>query len=440
MQSWLHSLSEWKNKKRYSLSTKLLMLFFVVSLVFVVIVGGSGSYYFKHHFKDRIMPHLFQYLEYVRHDIGIPADLQKAQTLADQLNITIAIIDERGVWTSSGQVLLRELIEEEYSYTYQGVRYSEIEIGRQEYAGMHIDGTIFLFDLGGVKHHKRPRALVPLVFLLLMAFVLYRATRRLFAPILDIQHSVKRIGSGELDHRVDIQRNDELGLLADDINEMAAELQKMLDAKRQLLLAVSHELRSPLTRTNVAIEMLEQGPLKEQIKEDMQEMEQLIADILDMERLSTHHSALDCSQQEVGALCQHVINRYFHQEGIQFDAPPAAVVATIDEARCTLLLKNLLANAVKYQQHKTTLTLRASQEVVELTVCDDGQGIDPQHIPHLMEPFYRVDPARQRQTGGYGLGLYLCRVITEAHGGAIAITSQPAQGTCVAVTLPLVGR
>lgn len=240
----------------HSLSKKLLLLFFTVSMIFLVIVGVSGGHYFKHHFKDRVMPHLLLYLEYVRNDIGIPADLEKAQALAQTLNIDIAIIDHRGVWTSNGQTLSLDQFEEEFSYTHQGVRYSEIDVGRKDYAGMQVGETTFLFDFGAIKMHQRPRALVPLIFLVLMAFILYYATRKLFAPILQIQTSVKRIGSGELSHRISLDRSDELGVLANDINEMAVELQKMLDAKRQLLLAVSHELRSPLTRANIAVEML----------------------------------------------------------------------------------------------------------------------------------------------------------------------------------------
>jgi methyl-accepting chemotaxis protein len=242
-------ISFWKHEKRQlSLSKKLLLLFLMISVTFLLIAGGSGSYYFKHHFKDHVLPHLFQYLEYVRNDIGVPADLQKAQVLADKLDIDIAIIDGRGVWTSDGGVLPWEQREEEESYTHRGVRYTEIDIGHKDYAGMHINDTTFLFNLGAIKSHKHPRALLPLLFLVLMAYVLYRVTRKLFAPILQIQISVKRIGLGELSHRVAINRHDELGVLADDINAMAAELQKMLDAKRQLLLAVSHELRSPLSR------------------------------------------------------------------------------------------------------------------------------------------------------------------------------------------------
>ncbi|MCK7580708.1 MAG: sensor histidine kinase [Chromatiales bacterium] len=82
------------------------------------------------------------------------------------------------------------------------------------------------------------------------------------------------------------------------------------------------------------------------------------------------------------------------------------------------------------------VTLSATPEGATLTVRDHGTGIAPEHLPHLTEPFYRADPARRRETGGYGLGLYLCRVIAEAHGGMLAIESTPGRGTTVRVMLP----
>jgi signal transduction histidine kinase len=331
-------------------------------------------------------------------------------------------------------------VEQEYGYDHEGIHYGEFEIGEKDYAGMQVDGTTFLFTFGPVKHYKRPKALVPLFFLLLMAYVLYLATRKLFAPILQIQSGVKRIGTGELDYRLDVRRNDELGLLANDINDMAAELQKMLDAKRQLLLAVSHELRSPLTRANVAVELLENNHLKDQIKDDIQEMEKLINDILETERFSSHHNHLERAEQNINILCLEVIDTYFPQDSIQINLPEPEAIAFVDKSLFTLLLKNLIANAVKYQNKQTTLTVELVDGFLQIVVCDDGNGVEAKHLPHLTEPFYRVDPARQRQTGGYGLGLYLCRVISQAHDGEIHITSNLGEGTCVTARLLISGQ
>jgi signal transduction histidine kinase len=104
-----------------------------------------------------------------------------------------------------------------------------------------------------------------------------------------------------------------------------------------------------------------------------------------------------------------------------------------------LLLKNLLENALRYSPATQAPVLRCcyDEQQLYLTLQDQGPGIAAEHLPHLTEPFYRVDPARQRKTGGYGLGLYLCRMIAQAHGGSLTIESVPGQGTTVTVILPL---
>lgn len=104
------------------------------------------------------------------------------------------------------------------------------------------------------------------------------------------------------------------------------------------------------------------------------------------------------------------------------------------------MLKNLLENALRHNgpdSQPPLLSLEQDQDELVFTVQDYGEGIEEQHLPHLTEPFYRVDPARQRQTGGYGLGLYLCRVIAETHGGTLEIKSRRGAGTTIVVRLPL---
>lgn len=429
--------------KRYKyplnrLSKKLILLFLVIALLFLLVVGASLSHFFKYHFKYHVKPHLFQYLEYVRNDIGVPADREKAQTLANKLNIDIVIIDEMGAWASNAETINTQDIQIEDQYTNNGIEYGEVEIGRKDYASMAANGTMFLFDLSQIKQQGgHPRALMPLAFLLVILLALYYATRKLFAPILTIQSGVKTIGSGKLDHRIHINRKDELGELANNINDMAAELQKMLDAKRQLLLAVSHELRSPLTRANVAIEMLDDSGFKQQIKDDIQEIESLIAEILETERLSSHHHALEKDDYRINDIVREVIRDYFIKSELNLSIPDTELTAFVDKPRIKLLLKNIIGNALQYQTQKTAVTVSTQDNNLLIQVEDDGKGIAESDLPHLTEPFYRVDPARQRQTGGYGLGLYLCRVITEAHEGTLHIDSQINKGTTVTVCLPL---
>jgi signal transduction histidine kinase len=250
---------------------------------------------------------------------------------------------------------------------------------------------------------------------------------------------VQRFGQGELDYRIVIKRRDELGELASNFNEMADDIQQMLDAKRQLLLAISHELRSPLTRARVSLELIDDEKQRLELGKDLAEMERLIEELLETERLSTSHRVLNKKTHSLADLIEEVLQEHFTGRDISRTLPAEAITLDVDGPRIKLLLKNLLDNALRHTPEgaaQPEITLQQEGGDASITVYDYGEGIAAEHIPFLTEPFYRGDASRQRGTGGYGLGLYLCRVIAEAHGGRLSIKSGLGEGTGVAVILP----
>jgi signal transduction histidine kinase len=218
----------------------------------------------------------------------------------------------------------------------------------------------------------------------------------------------------------------------------------MLEAKQQMLLAISHELRSPLTRTKVALEFMEDDQTRQSILEDVEEMERLIEDLLESERLNTRHSKLQRSSVNLAELVEKLLSTDFgdRRERIGFAAPASLEPEAIDATRIRLLVKNLIENALCHSQDdagpvEVTITQTAADQT--LRVRDHGAGMSPEQVNNATEPFYRADSSRCRDTGGFGLGLYLCRRIAEAHGGSLTITSEPGRGTEVIVELPRVG-
>ena len=429
-----------RRKKRHSLSGKLVLLFIVMAVAFVMLVGGGIRHAFQEHFRDNVRPHITQYLEYVKADIGTPPDHGRAQQLADRLNIEIQIIDARTHWSSSGRLANMDAIDIERGFYISGKQYFHVEDDRTHYLMTRDNGATLLFNVPNLRDQRKGfRGWVPLLILLALLLVLYHATRRLFAPLDTIKQGVEQFGAGDLEHRIEVKRKDELGDLASSFNAMADDIRQILDAKRQLLLAISHELRSPLTRSRVAAEMLQDDANKAQIVQDIDEMEALIEELMETERLSSRHRSLNRDMQDMGALVNDVIESRFQDVGVSVVLPATAISLDVDAPRIKLLLKNLLDNAVRHTPEDAPLpevrvTMDAEQVVIAVT--DHGKGIDAQHLPHLTEPFYRVDPSRQRDTGGYGLGLYLCRMIAEAHDGKLQIESTPGEGTTVTVSLP----
>jgi signal transduction histidine kinase len=429
-----------KPRARHSLSGKLILLFVVMAIAFVVLVGSAFRHFVSHHFKDNVQPHIVKYLEYVQEDLGTPPDPQRARQLADQLNLEIHIISGERQWSSTGKNIDTSHATVEHSHIVNGRHYDLVKIGDRDYLVTKAGDATLAFTVP----HLRPergsvRALVPLVILLIVLVVLYHGTRRLFSPIQTIQSGVKRFGQGELDHRIRVNRRDELGELAANFNAMADDIQQMLDAKRQLLLAISHELRSPLTRAKVATELMDNEQQKAQLNHELDEMESLIEELLETERLSTRHSALNKTHQNMNTLIGEVISTSFENARLVVQLPQEPVYLEVDASRIKLLLKNLVDNALRHtsgQSDAPRVRLLADEHAITIRVTDSGPGIEEKHLPHLTEPFYRADPSRQRETGGYGLGLYLCRMIAEAHGGKLSIDSVLGKGTTVSVEMP----
>jgi signal transduction histidine kinase len=245
------------------------------------------------------------------------------------------------------------------------------------------------------------------------------------------------------------QRPDELGELAATINTMGADIGQMLDAKRALLLAISHELRSPLTRARLNTELLPETPelqaSRQALLTDLALMRDLITDLLESERLASPHAALQREPTDLAALTTEVVAGLVGAPPVQLVLAPGLPLLALDRSRLRLLLRNLLDNALRYSQGQAqppVLTLQVEPAAnsgagpgLRLTVRDHGPGVPEAQLAQLAQPFFRPDAARSRSDGGVGLGLYLCRLVAEAHGGRLQLRNA-APGLEVTVTLP----
>jgi len=429
----------------YSLSGRLILIFLGMGLLFVLLVGGAIGGGFKDHFEANIRPHLLQYLEYVQADIGNPQNRAHIADLSRRLQIGIQIDGPLGSWASDGQPIDLAGTEVYRRVTQGGQEFAFGKLNDREYLLSRKGDYLYAYSIA--RQRNVWHVLSPLSVLLAVLFLLYYATRCLFAPIQLIKSGVARIGRGELDHRISLSRCDELGDLADSINTMAADVQQMLDSKRQLLLAISHELRSPLTRAKVAVNLLDDEAQRDEIERELNDLETLIEELLETERLASRHQALHKQTVDLGELAREVLLKFKSGRLPLLHLPDQALLAEVDAVRIKLLLKNLLENALRHTPPEAAapeLHIGDSKsaagpavgKIIEITVSDYGPGIPAEHLPYVTEPFYRADPARHRETGGYGLGLYLCRRIAEAHGGGLEISCGESGGVRVVVRLP----
>ena len=259
---------------------------------------------------------------------------------------------------------------------------------------------------------------------------------RLFRPIRDIGAGAQRYGRGDFSQAIPVRRPDELGELAGRVNTMAADLSGMLEAKRTLLLAISHELRSPLTRARLNAELVADAPERDALLRDLGQMRDLISDLLESERLAQPHAVLQREPTALAELLQAVIEADFSSQPPTLDLPADLPVAAVDRTRLMMLLRNLLDNARRHAPGApVTVSARWADGWLQLAVRDHGPGVPPAQLGRLAEPFYRPDAARQRATGGVGLGLHLCRQVAQAHGGHLEF-EDAAPGLRVRLSLP----
>lgn len=421
-----------------SLSLKLVLVFLMAGIAITLVMHFSTGRVLKQFFQDNIRSHLQQYFHYVNTEIGTPPDLTKAQYLSDSLNVKIIIKGQDIHWSSDGEFLDKIRIHFKQHPNQHGKYESGIYKGRFviRIKNNHHQTT---FITKSDNTLPAPWKLLLNTFLGLFTILglLYLLLRWMISPVKHIQKSIKRIGSGDLNHRIPVTRQDEFGELSTEINAMADDIQNMLEAKQQLLLAISHELRSPITRAKVALSLMDNGELKMGLNDDLGEMESLISDLLEAERLN-HHQVLNLGDADINQLAKDTITKYYTNEPIQQQLDLSIPIGLLDSARMQFVIKNLIANALKHRKQvndEIIITTQQSKTHWILSVEDQGKGIAKQHLPYLTDPFYRVDPSRQRETGGYGLGLYIIKMIAKAHQGKLVIESEENKGTKVSLIL-----
>ena len=291
-------------------------------------------------------------------------------------------------------------------------------------------------------HSLEAHGVLLLALLLFMALVILAAQivlRHLLEPLRALGAAVAQIGAGQLDVRVPIRTDDEFGRLTDAFNQMAERVRGMIRSRDQLLVDVSHELRSPLTRMKVALELPAGDIQHARLSDDVAEMERMVSELLELERLSTGRG-VSAARHDLLRILREVAARYEDRPpGVRVVASAGEMFLDLDADKIRTVLQNLLENAIKYSlPDSQPITLRADETsgAIVVHVTDDGIGIPAADAERVFEPFYRVDPSRSKRTGGYGLGLSICKRVMEAHGGKITVERHSPRGTSFVLTFP----
>jgi two-component system sensor histidine kinase CpxA len=286
---------------------------------------------------------------------------------------------------------------------------------------------------------------------LVAALVSFFLARNLSTPLEQLSLASRRIAAGDMGVRVGSPldgRQDEFGHLARDFDRMAGRLQKMQDANRRLLRDVSHELRSPLARLRVALEIArnrQPGDVQselDRIELESERLELLIDEVLELLRNNSETRPLKLETFDLAGLLQDLLEvvRYEVPEGapgISLDAEQALAYHG-DRELLWRAVENLLRNALVHspQADVAVCALRDDDGNIVIRVRDSGPGVPEAHLAHLFDPFYRVEESRDRHTGGHGLGLAIAAAAIHRHQGSIEAINHPEGGLEVRIKLP----
>jgi len=295
-----------------------------------------------------------------------------------------------------------------------------------------------------------------LIGIISSGLVCYILAWYLTSPIVRLRAATQKLASGDLTARAGMpgsRRHDETAELVRDFDRMAERLQTLVTAQRRLLTDISHELRSPLARLNVALELARQrsgtdaNSALDRIDRETGRLNEMIQRLLTLVRLEGGDDSLEKSPVHLQQLIQEIAkDAAFEAQNRHCEVEVEIAADCVVIGSASLLhsaIENVVRNAIRYTEEGTSVQIRlepgqgpsGAQAVV--TVIDSGPGVPEDALDKLFRPFYRIDDARGRQTGGVGLGLAITARAVSLHGGTVQATNRPEGGLMVEIRLPL---
>jgi two-component system OmpR family sensor kinase len=301
------------------------------------------------------------------------------------------------------------------------------------------------------------------VLALVLGLLLFR---QIVAPVRAVTTAAQHLAAGQLDRRVPVTSQDEVGQLARTFNHMAEALARDRQLRQTMMADIAHELRTPLSIIQANLEAMLDGVLPASppeiasLHDETTLLSRLVADLRLLSLAEAGQLKLERAETDPGDLVKKVVDRMAtqaHENEITLvtDIAPNLPWLEVDADRISQAIGNLVSNALRYTPTGGTVTVRAyigaanpqsasarhptkdeRRPVIIIKVSDTGPGIAPADLPHVFDRFYRADKSRSRASGGSGIGLAIVKQLVEAHGGQVGVASQAGQGTTFTITLP----
>ncbi|ACJ27083.1 ATP-binding region, ATPase-like:Histidine kinase, HAMP region:Histidine kinase A [Shewanella piezotolerans WP3] len=450
-------------KSPNNIFVKLLLGFWLCSSLIIALIGLLPLLQ-QNHDQSELPPHLERLLSKIAHKIIESPQLLQPERLKrfsrfkerDGRPVRLYLVDENSHVLNShkpSRALRRfMLLADEAGKPIKHQFRDELLFGPYEFT---VKGKQYALYGRLPEHHPRPwffffidnKLLTLSIAILLSGLLCGLFAWHLGKPLRSLKSSADELAKGDLSSRVDnatAKRNDEIGQLAQAFNGMADSVEDMVNSQQRLISDISHELRTPLTRLKLSLALSrkkgQQTPEMERIEYEADQLEKMIAELLELSRVKLNANESKRHLELAEALNQVLDdadfeaqqqNKYLHidiDESIQLPIYPRPLTRAVE---------NLLRNAIRYASSQVTIQASTSAQSLKLEIIDDGPGIpDAADLEAIFKPFYRPQSARDRESGGWGLGLAIAEAAITAHQGKIKADNCQPNGLRVTITLP----
>lgn len=356
-----------------------------------------------------------------------------AQRLSPATNIRISIagsvMQSQSQWPPMHRRHMQNAFRMPYNETYAMARFFHLQIQLQDDSWVFfergIPENIFIWP---------GRLLLVLVILLISVILLSLiAVRFITKPLKQLKQAAEGLGKNIQQAPLEETGPSEISETAKAFNIMQQRLKNYIEDKANILAAVSHDLKTPLTRMRLRTDLMDDGELRDKTQKDLDEMEAMVTATLNFMRGIETKEAIQ--QVDLMALLESI------QEDVQMTGQSIELEGMINTPytgkplslkRC---INNLVENAIRYGK-EVTIKIEDSVDNITIFICDKGSGIPEEALSKVFEPFFCLDSSRAKHTGGTGLGLGIARNIARSHGGELSLTNQSTVGLCAKLTLP----
>lgn len=469
------------------IQTKITLTYILLTILVVAAVGFISSLEIESYFKNRLADELSTRADVVLFSLSQDTTLSLSQLdlrlkqLAQSGKVRITLIDAQGRVIDDSEVPLDKLpsvenhlqrpeiqqalksgngvdtrhsttVGKEFMYVAKLIK-GEAKLGGGLRDMQFIRLSLHLEDLEAVIKDIRYKILFAAIIVFILVLIASRLiSRQISKPMVDIATSAREIQSGNLERHIPVETDDEIGQVAQAVNDLVeklkadiVQLRKLEQIRSEFLGNVSHELRTPIFSVQGFLETLLNGAIDDPTvnRDFMQKayfqaerLNNLLNDLINISFIESGEMKMSFRYFDLGGFLEQIVSDLTPEAGkkkisLRLHKTTTPVEGYGDKERLKQALINLIDNAIKYSQSGTTITVsyERTNGKVKIKVADEGFGIGQEHLPRIFERFYRVDKERSREAGGTGLGLAIVKHIIEAHGSKVEVQSQVGAGS-----------